>query len=301
VDRIYIAVVGSCNIDLTFRVSQLPQPGETLAGTSFQLGHGGKGANQAVMAARLGAKVYMIARVGADSFGDSALDNLQAEGIRIRDVKRDDSRPTGVAAILVDDAGQNCIVVVPGANGALMPQDIQDAAETIKTADVLLCQLEVPIETTRTAVRLARENGVRTIFNPAPAAEIPDDLFQAVDVCIPNERELAQLTGRPVESLEQIGRAAKTLLQRGPRVVVVSVGERGAIVVDGTRSVHLPAPAVMATDSSGAGDAFIGAFAVSWLQTGSIIEAAKKANAIAADTVTRIGTQTSFPRKSASA
>ena len=290
-----IAVVGSCNIDLTFRVAHLPTAGETLPAARFQLAHGGKGANQAVMAARLGAEVAMIARVGDDAFGNDVISQLRAEGIDVSQVRRQRDSTTGSAVILVDATGRNSIVVVGGANQDLAPFDVLESVDTIRSADVLLCQLEVPLPTSYAALKLAHAAGVRTIFNPAPAIPLWDNLLTHVDVCIPNELEFGQLTGLPVASRSQIETAAQMLRQRGARIVIVTLGERGALIVDGKSSELIPVPKVSAVDTSGAGDAFTGAFAVAWVESGSMHEAVVRANAVAADTVTRLGTQTSFP------
>jgi ribokinase len=295
----HVVVVGSCNIDLTFRMKRLPQPGETHPGIGFQLGYGGKGANQAVMAARLGARVTMIGRVGADAFGEGMLANFRAERIDASHVRQDPKQPTGSAAILVDDRGQNSIVVVPGANGAVTVRDLQESAAVIQSADALLCQLEVPAAVTNAALKLARTAGVRTILNPAPAAELPDDLLQQVDVCIPNESELAHLCAAIVAptDIADLALMAASLLRRGVQTVIVTLGERGALFVDAGGSEQLPAPVVQPVDSSGAGDAFIGAFAVARCKGDSIRDAIMRANSAAAGTVTRLGTQASFPAK----
>jgi ribokinase len=290
-----ICVVGSSNMDVTFRASRLPTPGETLAGRTFQLGCGGKGANQAVMAARLGAQVTMVSRVGGDVFGRQILDNFRTEGIDTTHVRVDASHATGAAAIVVDDAGQNSIIVVPGANYALTPEDVRAAAEVITQAQTLICQLEVPAETTLDALRSARRAGVRTIFNPAPVAAPADAMFAHSDFCVPNESELQSLSGQPVETLEQIARAAEIVRGHGARVVIVTLGERGALIVDERGSEHVPAEPVQAVDTSGAGDAFIGSLAVFLGEGVELREAVRRANHVAALTVTRPGTQASFP------
>jgi ribokinase len=292
-----ICVVGSSNIDLTFRTARLPRPGETLAGRAFQLGFGGKGANQAVMAARLGAAVTMIARVGHDVFGEQTVRNYQEHGIDTAHVLRDAGRPTGVASIVVDDAAQNCILIVAGANEALSPADVGAAASAIASAGALLCQLEVPAETTHEALRLARAAGVRTILNPAPAAPLPDTLLELADLCIPNETEVELLTGLRVTTPAEAETAARALRERGPKAVVVTLGERGVLWVDGDGVEHLPAVPVRAVDASGAGDAFIGSLAVFLVEGLPPREAIRRANVAAALAVTRPGTQASFPTR----
>jgi ribokinase len=292
-----ICVVGSSNIDLTFRAARLPRPGETLPGHGFQLGFGGKGANQAVMAARLGAQVRMVSRVGRDVFGEQTLAHYRAEGIDTSHVRADAERPTGVASIVVDDEARNCILVVAGANGALSPADVRAAAEAIRTADVLLCQLEVPVETTGEALRLARAAGVRTVLNPAPGLPLPDELLALADLCVPNETEVEALTGLPAATPPEAEAAARALLRRGPGTVIVTLGRRGALVVDAKAAQHVPGAEVEAVDTTGAGDAFIGALAVALADGRPLAEAVRRANLLAALSVTRPGTQTSFPRR----
>ncbi len=293
----HVCVVGSANIDLTFHASRLPRPGETLAGKQFHLGFGGKGANQAVMAARLGAKVSLIARVGGDVFGQHMLANLKCQGIDTDHVRIDSEQATGVAAIVVDDEARNCIIVVPGANGSLSAQDIQESAAAIQEADVLLCQLEVPIDTILESFRLARAADVLTILNPAPAMTLPDEILALADVCVPNETELELLTGRTLATLDEIKAAGQTLLTRGPQAVLVTLGDRGALLIKDGTVKHYPALPVVAVDPTGAGDAFIGSLAVFLTEGMSPDEAVPKANGVAAISVTRQGTQAAFPTR----
>jgi ribokinase len=292
-----ICVVGSLNTDLTFRTSRLPNPGETLRATALHVGHGGKGANQAVMAARLGAQVALVGRVGRDAFGDAMLRHITREGIDAIYIKEDVKEPSGTAAIVVDDAARNCILVVPGANGTLTPQDVRDAESAIRPARVLLCQLEVPINAVKEAFRIARSAGVRTILNPAPAAELPDELLQLTDICVPNETELELLTGRSTLNFDEIEAAARTLLRRGPPTVIVTLGARGVLIVTLDGSEHVPAVPVEAVDPTGAGDAFIGALAVFLAEDRKLLEAVRWACAAAALSVTRLGAQASFPSR----
>jgi ribokinase len=296
-DRPGVCVVGSVNVDLTFRAASLPRPGETLAGRDFRLGFGGKGANQAVTAARLGAGVALVARVGRDLFGEQALGRCREEGIDTRFVGRDAERPTGVASITVDDAGQNCILVVGGANHGLSPADVRAAAAAIAGSRALLCQLEVPLETTREALAVARESGVRTVLNPAPAMPLPDDVLRLADVCVPNETEAERLVGRPVTTAAEAEAAARALQARGPRAVLVTLGERGVLVVDGDRVDRIPAPPVQAVDTTGAGDAFIGGLAVSLAEGLELRAAAARACSVAALSVTRLGAQAALPTR----
>src|SRR5262249_38894897 len=219
-----ICVVGSANIDLTFRTPRLPRQGETLAGAGFHSGCGGKGANQAVMAARPGARVAIVGRLRSDALGEQALANFRPHGIDTTHVRRDPQLPTGVAAILVDDQAHNAIVVVAGANMALAPGDIQAAAAVIADADALLCQLEVPIDAVLEAFRVARAAGARPLLNPAPAAALPDDLLRLADLCVPNEIEIEALTGQPAATLTQAETAARRLRDRGAGAVIVTLG-----------------------------------------------------------------------------
>jgi ribokinase len=292
-----ICVVGSSNIDLTFRTPRLPRPGETVAGSS-QLGFGGKGANQAVMAARLGAQVSLIAKIGRDAFSETMLASLSNQGIDTAHVFRDDDRPTGMAAILVDDSATNCIVVAGGANERLGPADVRQAAPSIRQADVLLTQLEVPCETCLEAFRVAREAGVRTIFNPAPARPFPEDMLGLTDFCVPNETELEALTGTQSADLDQAEAAGRELLRRGARRVIVTLGSNGALILDGDIAEHIAAIPVDPHDPTGAGDAFIGSIAVFLAEGLSLREAAQRATAAAALTVTRAGAQAAFPTRS---
>jgi ribokinase len=285
-----ICVVGSANVDLTFRTPRLPRPGETVAGREMHLGFGGKGANQAVAAARLGASVAFIARVGDDSFGIDYVKRLGDEQLDTTHVWPVAQCPTGSAAILVDDHAENCIVVAPGANARLTPADIQFAADTIRDAQVILCQLEVPLETTLEAFRVAHQAGVRTVLNPAPASPLPDELLRLTDLMVLNETELELLTGQ-----RDPDAGVAELRQRGPQVVVLTLGERGAQLADGKRTAAIPAFRVDTVDPTGAGDAFTAALAVGWARGQPLRHAAGIAAAVAALTVTRLGTQTAFP------
>lgn len=291
----HVGVVGSTNLDLTFRCDRLPRAGETRCGQSFALGFGGKGANQALMAVRLGARVTFVSRVGGDVFGELLLHNLRARGLDTTHVRVDSERTSGVATIAVDDAAQNSILVVPGANGGLAPQDVHDAAPALGTVSVLLCQLETPLDATLEAFRIARAAGAVTILNPAPAVPLPDELLHLTDLCVPNESEAEQLTGRAAGTPEQARAAAEVLLGRGVGSVLVTLGEHGALIADRAGVTHVPGRAVQAVDTSGAGDAFIGSLAVYLAEGQPLQEAACWANAAAALSVTRPGIQGAFP------
>jgi len=266
-------------------------------GRSFHLGYGGKGANQAVMAAKLGAQVTMVNKVGRDVFGEGTLKNYQEQGIDTTYVMFDDSRFSGVAPIFVDDNAQNFIVIVPGANSGLSPADVQSARQVILDSDILICQLEVPMETTLEAFRVAKSGNVRTILNPAPAAPIPDELLQLADIFAPNETETELLTDLPVGTLGEAEAAARKLLSRGTKTVILTLGERGALLVDVDTVENVPAVKVDAVDPTGAGDAFVGSLAVYLGEGLPLQDAIRRANAVAALSVTRIGTQVSFPKR----
>ncbi len=292
-----VCVVGSSNLDLTFRTPQLPRPGETLAGSLFHFGYGGKGGNQAVMAARLGAQVSLVSRVGRDPFGDQLLRNYRDEGIDTTHVRPDTDHYTGTAAIIVDDEARNCIIVVPGANEKLVPDDVRAAAGAIQRADVVVCQLEVPVESVLEAFQIAKAQGVRTILNPAPARPLPEALLRLSDICVPNETEIEVLTGQSARTVKQAEKAAAALRRQGPATVIVTLGDRGALLVTNDSVESFAAVPVTAVDPSGAGDAFIGSLAVLLAEGRPLAEAVRRSNAIAAFTVTRHGTQSGFPSR----
>ncbi|MFO0844060.1 MAG: ribokinase [Gemmataceae bacterium] len=291
-----VVVVGSINVDLTFRVQRLPQPGETLAGRAFDVGHGGKGANQAVMAARLGAEVALLGAVGDDAFGAQALENLRHQGVDTSQV-RVRPGPTGAAVILVDDGAENAIVVVAGANGTLSAGDVRAARDVIAKADVVVAQLETPVGATREAFTLARAAGVKTALNPAPVVPGVADLLPLCDLCVPNETELAALTALPVYPSGNIGPVLDALLALGPAAVLVTLGSRGSQYQDRNGSRRVEALTVTAVDPTAAGDAYIGSLAVDLAGGLPIAEAMRRAGAAAALTVTRPGAQRSFPSK----
>lgn len=294
-----ITVVGSSNLDLVAKIPRFPQVGETLEGDSFHMGFGGKGANQAVMGSKLGADVTMVTKLGRDVFGDMTLKNYQDQGIDTRFVLFDEERSSGVAPIWVDPQGRNMIIIVLGANLALSPDDARAAREVIQSADIVVCQLEVPVETTLETFRIAKEAGVRTILNPAPAAPIPDELLALSDIVSPNETETELLTSMPVSTIEEAEAATRRLQERGARTIILTLGERGALLVGEGPAVHVPGRPVEAVDSSGAGDAFIGSLAVFLAEGQSLRKAIEWANTVAAVSVTKIGTQASFPRRAA--
>ncbi|CAM9892210.1 unnamed protein product [Lampetra fluviatilis] len=299
-----IVVVGSCMTDLVSYAPRLPRVGETVHGHRFAVGFGGKGANQCVQAARLGASTAMVAKVGKDTFGDNYIQNFKDNGVNIDHVGQVSEAATGVAPITVDDEGRNAIVIVPGANLSLGPEDVALARAAIAGARVVLAQLEVRPETTAQALRLARQHGVRTILNPAPAVpDLDPELYELSDIFCPNETEAELVTGVVVSGVEEAGRAATLLLERGCGAVVITLGRRGAVVASRSDPSprHVPSPSVTAVDTTGAGDSFVGslAFFQARLPGLPLAEAARRACHIAAESVRSAGTQSSYPARAA--
>jgi len=295
-----IVVIGSINVDLVVRVATLPRPGETVLGGRFASVPGGKGANQAVAAARAGGRTTFVARVGDDSMGRSAIKAFQAEGIETDFITITPECPTGVALILVDAAGENSIAVAGGANDRLSSDDIERARPAIEAADVLLLQLEVPLEAVAHAVSIALSAGTRVILNPAPARPLPATLLAGVDILTPNETEAESLAGRgsdTASSSADVERTAGTLLGLGPRAVVVTLGPAGALVAVAADRTYVPAFPVEPRDTVAAGDVFNGCLAVRLAEGGDLVGAARFAAAAAAICVTREGAQTSAPRR----
>jgi ribokinase len=291
-----VAVVGSVNTDLVVFLPRLPTPGETVSGQDLLTGGGGKGANQAVAAARLGADVHFLARVGDDDFGRLAIQSMVDAGISGDALLTTSRTPSGVALIFVAEGGQNMIAIAPGANMRLTAEDVEAAWPRLAEAHVLLLQLEVPMEATLRAAHLARRDDLRVVLNPAPAPSepLPPALLQLVDVVVPNEAEARSLTGIDVGDLEGAERAARRLCELGARAAIVTLGERGALVYDG-RVTHVPALSVEAVDATAAGDAFCGGLAVALARRESLVAAARFATAVAALAVTVPGAQASMP------
>ena len=288
----HIVVIGSANIDLTTFTDQFPRPGETIFGRDFSLGFGGKGANQAVAARNCGADVTMIARVGDDMFGDATIQNLAGYGIDTSRVMKTAGVSTGVAPIFVESSGQNRILVVKGANDRLSPADVAAARDAILSADMLVFQLEIPLETTIAALQLAKQNNVRTIFNPAPAQALDLKQVGIADYVIPNETEAEVLSGMPVTNLDEARACAKKLLADGLGRVIITLGSNGALLM--APEIRVEAFKVDPVDTTGAGDAFIGSLAV-FLSSGfSEPDAIARANLYAALSTLNIGTQKSF-------
>src|SRR5271157_2996899 len=254
-----IGVVGSSNVDLVTYVDRMPAWGETIAAPRFEMSHGGKGANQAVAAAKLGASVVMVSKVGDDMLGEGVLLNFEHTGVDAKHVQRVAGQSTGTATILVDKSGDNFILIVKGANGDLNPDDVERAADDLKTCDLILLQLEVPLETVYAAIAFGKRHGVKTVLNPAPATpELDPERVRLASILAPNETELAILTGMPVESEDEIAAAAASLMAKGLETVIVTLGARGAFIATPQGFRRIAPVKVQAVDSTGAGDAFIG-------------------------------------------
>lgn len=294
-----IAVVGSINMDLVFKTPRMPAPGETLMGHSFHLVHGGKGANQAVAAARMGAEVNFVACVGDDGNGQSCLQALTQDGIALDHIRVIADTATGVAGILLDDAGQNCIVLTTGANALLNQADIARASNTIAQAKLLLCQLETPLPTVAHALQVAKQANVKVILNPAPAQALSDQLLAQVDYLVLNETEAAELSGMAVQDVESAAAAAVNLQGRGAKVVLVTLGALGMWVAAPNEHYFLPAFKVEVVDTTAAGDTFVGSFAVAIAEGQDLRAACMLAQSAAALAVTKFGAQTSIPTRDA--
>jgi ribokinase len=292
-----IVVVGSSNTDFVMRVPQLPEKGETILGTGLSIGGGGKGANQAVAAARLGAQVTFVAKLGDDTNGQRALSSYKDEGVDTRHILWDLEEPSGIAMILVDSSGENMIAVAPGANRRLMPADIASAEEAIKNSDCLLIQLEVPIDTVAEAVSVARRHAVRVVLNPAPATRLNRSVLGMVDVLTPNMSEAAGLSGQAVTGPGDAARAARQLANQGSTAVVITLGAQGALAYNRGEATWVPAYRVEEVDSTAAGDAFSAALAVALARGLSLLDSARYANAVGGLTVTKPGAMASLPRE----
>jgi ribokinase len=297
-----VAVVGSLNMDFVVTVPRLPAPGETVLGRNFQMIPGGKGANQACAAGKLGGgKVLtrMAGRVGYDLFADHLKASLAAAGVDVSAVYATKSQPTGVALIWVEESGQNAIVVASGANHALSASEVEALRPVFRGAALALFQLETPLAAVAAALRLAREEGARTILDPAPARPLERELLEQVDLLTPNESEACLLVGRPPQrlTLEEAPEVAAALLEMGPRAVVLKLGELGCYFSDGRRCLPSPGFAVEARDTTAAGDTFNGALAVALAEDMPLEQALEFANAAAALSVTRLGAQASIPTR----
>lgn len=294
-----VHVFGSLNMDLVCRTPHLPQPGETVLGIRFETLPGGKGANQAVAAARLGAPTAMVGRVGEDDFGRQLIQGLQAAGVDTSGVAVDAGAPTGVAAIAVDGAGRNSIVVVPGANGRVGDDDIDRLGAHLRPGDLVLLQFEVPLPAVLAAAKAAKARGARVMADPAPArTDLPPEFFKTVEMLTPNQVEASQLTGLSVTDIPTAREAARQLVQRGVAIAIVKLGELGAVVATGDRTFHQPALPVKAVDTVAAGDAFNGGLAVALAEAMNLEAAVEFASAVAAASVTVPGAQSAMPERS---
>jgi ribokinase len=290
-------VVGSSNTDMIIKLDRIPRPGETILGGEFVTAAGGKGANQAVAAARAGGDVTFVARVGQDIFGDKALAGFVREGIHVEHVQRDPAAPSGVALIFVAKDGENSIAVAGGANLLLSQVDVKQAAPAIAAASTVLMQLETPLETVRAAAQIAARTGVAVILNPAPARVLPDELLKLVSVLTPNETEAELLAGIAVTDEAMAALAAEKLRARGVETVILTLGARGAFVATASIRQLVPGFPVEAVDTTAAGDVFNGALAVALGEGKPLLEAVRFANAAAAISVTRLGAQPSAPSR----
>lgn len=292
-----VVVVGSANMDMVVSCDRFPKAGETVLGSDFGMYPGGKGANQAAACARLGGDVRFIARMGRDVFRERLEDSLRDKGIDLSHVVMDEEAPTGVAVITVDRSGENQIIVASGSNMRLTPEDVRANASAFRGAGVVVLQLEIPLETVVEAARQGKKSGAKVILNPAPARELPEELLRQIDVLTPNESEAAMLSGVPVHDEESAEAAARVLLGRGVRHVILTMGVRGALLVTPSELHHFPAHQVEAVDATAAGDAFTGALAFSLARGDGIEEAIELAGGVAAFSVTRMGAQTSMPSR----
>ncbi len=292
-----VAVIGSTNMDLVAMAPRIPVTGETLTGTDFFMVSGGKGANQAVAAATLGANVLFVAKLGKDYFADASLANFKKVGIDTRYVEQIDGAPSGIAMIAIDDDGKNSIIVVPGANAKLSPQDVLNAKADIARAAVVVCQLEVPLETVEQAAKVAKKYNIPFILDPAPVVALSDELLSMVDIIKPNEIEAQMLTGVKVTDFESASRAADVLFAKGVGCVMITLGAKGFLIATKDGRELIGNHQVKAVDSTAAGDTFTGALACRLAAGDSLREAAVYANAAAALSVTKLGAQSSMPSK----
>ncbi|PJG83236.1 ribokinase [Caviibacterium pharyngocola] len=293
-----IAVIGSNMVDLIAYIDSMPKMGETIEAPDFKMGCGGKGANQAIAAAKLGASVMMITKVGDDIFADNTIRNFQHYGVNTDYVMKVSGVSSGVAPIFVDKSSQNRILIIKGANAHLKPSDIDNAEERLKKCKLFILQLEIPLETVYYAIDFANKHQIPVILNPAPASrELDIDYACKCDFFMPNETELEILTGLPVETMPQIQVAANTLLAKGLKNLIVTLGNKGSVWLRGNKITYIEPYKVNAVDTSGAGDAFIGCFAHYYIITGNVIESMKTASLFAAYSVTGQGTQSSYPNK----
>jgi ribokinase len=293
-----IVVIGSSNTDMVIKCEHLPVPGETILGGNFFMNAGGKGANQAVAAARLNGDVTFIAKVGNDVFGKEAIELFNKENINTEYIFIDDKNPSGVALINVDAKGENCITVAQGANGNLLVDDIKTLNHVVKNADIILVQLEIPIATIEYIATIAKQNDKTFILNPAPACKLSDELLSKVSIITPNEKEAEMLSGVSIKNIEDAKQAAKVLSAKGIEIVIITLGEEGALLHQKNEFNLISTNKVPAVDTTAAGDVFNGALAVALSEQKNIEDAIRFANIAASISVTRLGAQASAPYKS---
>lgn len=291
-----ILVFGSSNTDMTVKTPVLPAPGETVLGGVFTMSAGGKGANQAVAAKRVGGDVSFICKVGKDVFGDNSLRHYEAEGIDVSGVLRSDM-PSGVALVTVDNDAENSIVVASGANLDFSEEDIKASESALRSCDILLMQLEIPVPAVLQAARVAYEAGAMVVLNPAPYAELPEEIFRYISLFIPNETELASFSGMPVTDKDSAVAAAKVLFGKGVGKMIVTMGSKGSLILDGGEPQLVQACKVEAVDTTGAGDTYCGSICVALSEGKSLREAAEFASAVSALSVTKMGAQTAIPSR----
>jgi len=290
-----IVVIGSCNTDMVVKSDRLPVPGETVLGGAFMMNPGGKGANQAVAVARLQGNVTFISKTGNDLFGRQSIEMYGDENINTDYIFSDPNLPSGVALIMVDTNGENCIVVASGANGSLSPHDIDKAKHIIESADILLMQLEIPMDTVEYAAKLAHQKGIKVILNPAPAAFLSNELLECLYAIVPNKTEAEMLSGIKVTDWNSAKKAAEIISAKGVELVVITLGSKGALIKENDTFYEIPVEKIKAIDTTAAGDTFCGALCVGISEGLSIIEAVKMANQAAGITVTREGAQAAIP------
>lgn len=292
-----ILVVGSTNMDMVVTTDQLPRPGETILGKKFQTFPGGKGANQAVGVAKLGKRTLFVTKMGDDEFKNKLIENLSSSGVDVNNILIDENESTGIAVISVDAKGENEIIVVSGSNMKLTPEDINARKKVFEEAEILLTQLEIPLDTILATVDLAKQNNLIVILNPAPARLLPDEIYGKIDFITPNETELETLTGIKITGYDSMIKAANFLLSKGVKNVIVTIGEKGSLLVNNNSEKIFEARKVEALDTTAAGDAFNAGFAFALSQKYSVEDSIKFANAAAGIAVTRMGAQTSMPSK----
>jgi len=292
-----VVVVGSVNVDIFLKVPRMPQIGETILGNKFYWHIGGKGANQAVGIARLGAPVYFVGKVGNDPFRYRILDKLKKEGVNTEFILQDEENASGMAVILVDKEGRNCITVIGGANRNLSRKDVEGARKIILKADILLLQMEIPLKTVEYTLKLARESDVCTILNPAPASILSSEILSNTEILVPNRDEAEKLSGVKITSLQEAKEASALLLNKGVKAVVLTLGEEGALLVTREKIRHFYGIPVKPLDTTGAGDSFIAALTTALIQGKELEKAVRYANYAASLSVTRLGAQASLPYK----